>query len=90
MESSGSFSVTGTKQFEMPHPKPDLMHTHVLRHGAVESPTAGDTLYRYFISLKGNEAMIRTAGLSNYVIVPIEQKTELTAFLLHYLIIGCG
>ncbi|MCG7345303.1 tail fiber protein [Sporosarcina sp. ACRSL] len=45
----GSFSVGGTKQFEMPHPHPDKKDTHVLRHSAVESPTAGDNLYRYTV-----------------------------------------
>ncbi len=45
----GSFSVTGTKNFEIPHPNPDKKYTHVIRHGAVESPTPGDTLYRYEI-----------------------------------------
>lgn len=43
----GSFSVTGTKNFEIPHPNPNKKYTHVIRHGAVESPTTGDTLYRY-------------------------------------------
>lgn len=46
---NGSFSVVGTKNFEIPHPSPDKKHTHIIRHGAVESPTAGDTLYRYTI-----------------------------------------
>lgn len=45
----GSLSVRGGKNFEIPHPQPDKKHTHVIRHGAVESPTAGDTLYRYTI-----------------------------------------
>ncbi|WP_291568525.1 BppU family phage baseplate upper protein [Clostridium sp. UBA2485] len=45
----GSFSVTGTKNFEIPHPNPNKKATHRIRHGAVESPTAGDTLYRYTI-----------------------------------------
>lgn len=43
----GSLSVSGTKNFEISHPHPDKKHTHVIRHGAVESPTTGDTLYRY-------------------------------------------
>lgn len=43
----GAFTVQGTKNFEIPHPKPEKQSTHVIRHGAVESPTAGDTLYRY-------------------------------------------
>lgn len=45
----GSFTVNGTKNFEMPHPHPDKKETHRLRHSAVESPTAGDNLYRFEI-----------------------------------------
>ncbi|MEK5530643.1 pyocin knob domain-containing protein [Viridibacillus sp. FSL R5-0468] len=45
----GDLSVSGTKNFEIPHPHPDKKYTHVIRHGAVESLTTGDTLYRYEI-----------------------------------------
>lgn len=45
----GNLSVSGTKNFEIPHPHPNKKHTHVIRHGAVESPTTGDTLYRYTV-----------------------------------------
>lgn len=45
----GSFTVSGTKNFEMPHPDPDKKYTYMLRHSAVESPTAGDNLYRFTI-----------------------------------------
>lgn len=45
----GSFTVNGTKNFEMPHPAPHKKDTHIIRHAAVESPTAGDTLYRFKI-----------------------------------------
>lgn len=48
----GSFTVSGTKNFEMPHPHPDKRETHRLRHSAVESPTAGDNLYRFEIEAK--------------------------------------
>ncbi len=52
----GSFTVQGTKNFEIPHPKPEKSATHRIRHGAVESPTAGDTLYRFVIeSTKEND-----------------------------------
>lgn len=43
----GNFSVGGTKSFEIQHPHPDKKETHMLRHSAVESPTAGDNLYRF-------------------------------------------
>ena len=52
----GNFTVNGTKNFEIPHPKPEKRATHRIRHGVVESPTAGDTLYRYKIqSTKEND-----------------------------------
>lgn len=55
----GDFSVSGTKNFEMPHPNPEKTHTHTIRHAAVESASAGDTLYRYVIkSTKNNDKQI--------------------------------
>lgn len=48
----GDFSVSGTKNFEIPHPQPDKKSSHRLRHSAVESPTAGDTLYRFKVESK--------------------------------------
>lgn len=54
----GDFSVSGTKNFEIPHPKPEKSATHVIRHGAVESPTPGDTLYRWKIqATKDNDTV---------------------------------
>jgi len=46
----GNFAVQGTKTFEIPYPHPEKKDTHRLRYGCVESPTAGDTLYRYSIT----------------------------------------
>lgn len=55
----GSFTVEGTKNFEIPHPKPSKSETHRIRHSAVESPNAGDTLYRYkIISTKQDDMQI--------------------------------
>jgi parallel beta-helix repeat protein len=55
----GTFTVNGTKNFEIPHPKPEKKATHMIRHGAVESPTAGDTLYRYKIqATKDNDMQV--------------------------------
>jgi hypothetical protein len=63
----GSFTVSGTKNFEIPHPKPEKKATHVIRHGAVESPTPGDTLYRWKIqATKDND--IVTIDLPDYFI----------------------
>jgi len=47
---NGDFYVAdGTKNFVMQHPHPNKKDTHLLRHAAVESPTAGDNLYRYTV-----------------------------------------
>lgn len=61
----GSFSVTGTKQFQMPHPHPDKRDTHELRHSAVESPTAGDNLYRYTVDAQSDGETV-TLQLPDY------------------------
>ena len=61
----GELSVTGTKKFEMPHPHPDKRETHVIRHGAVESPTAGDTLYRYTVEAQSDGETV-TLQLPDY------------------------
>lgn len=52
----GTLTVGGIKNFEIPHPHPDKRDTHVLRHTAVESPTAGDNLYRFTVeAVRDNE-----------------------------------
>jgi hypothetical protein len=51
---AGDFTVDGVKSFEIPHPNPTKKETHRIRHGCVESPTEGDTLYRYTITATTN------------------------------------
>jgi len=63
----GSFTVEGTKNFEIPHPKPEKKATHRIRHSSVESPTAGDTLYRYEVEASEAEDKI-TIDLPDYFI----------------------
>jgi hypothetical protein len=63
----GSFTVSGTKNFEIPHPKPEKKATHVIRHGAVESPTPGDTLYRYKITATKDNDLV-TIDLPDYFV----------------------
>ena len=63
----GNFTVSGTKNFEIPHPKPEKKATHVIRHGAVESPTPGDTLYRYKITATKDNDLV-TIDLPDYFI----------------------
>ena len=41
-----------TNNFAIPHPDPEKCYTHKLVHTTVESPTAGDNLYRYRVLTK--------------------------------------
>ena len=62
----GTFNVIGgTKNFMIPHPKPEKKATHYIRHGAVESPTPGENLYRYFVDIKSNIAHVHLCGEKN-------------------------
>lgn len=63
----GAFTVNGTKNFEIPHPKPEKSATHVIRHGAVESPTPGDTLYRWRVQASKDNDLV-TIDLPDYFI----------------------
>jgi hypothetical protein len=63
----GSFTVSGTKNFEIPHPKPEKKATHVIRHGAVESPTPGDTLYRWKVQATKDNDLV-TIDLPDYFV----------------------
>lgn len=63
----GDFTVSGSKTFEIPHPKPEKEATHVIRHACVESPTAGDTLYRWKITAEKENDVV-TIGLPDYFI----------------------
>lgn len=63
----GNFTVNGTKNFEMPHPKPEKKNTHRIRHSAVETNTCGDNLYRYEItSMKNSDK--KTISLPDYFV----------------------
>jgi hypothetical protein len=55
----GSFSVTGSKSFNIPHPDPvkERGGWH-LRHSTVESPSRGDNLYRWEVEVKEKEGVI--------------------------------
>jgi len=41
-----------TNNFAIPHPDPEKCNTHKLYHTTLESPTAGDNLYRYRVLTK--------------------------------------
>lgn len=63
----GNFTVSGTKNFEIPHPKPEKKATHIIRHSSVESPTPGDTLYRWRVQASKDNDLV-TIDLPDYFV----------------------
>jgi hypothetical protein len=53
---SGLVKSSGT--FKISHPDPSKHKTHTLSHSFVESPTAGDNIYRYEVEVKDGVAII--------------------------------
>ena len=50
--------VKGGGSFSISHPNPAKTNTHKLIHSFVESPTAGDNIYRYEVEVKDGVAII--------------------------------
>jgi hypothetical protein len=48
--------LSGT--FQIDHPDPSKTHTHYLQHSFVESPTAGDNIYRWKVNIVNGQAVI--------------------------------
>jgi hypothetical protein len=44
--------------FRIDHPSPEKKHTHYLSHSFVESPTAGDNIYRFLVNVENGTATI--------------------------------
>ena len=61
LTASGIIKYSGT--FRIPHPDPIKTKTHTLNHSFVESPNAGDNIYRFLVSVKEGQAEIE---LPNY------------------------
>jgi hypothetical protein len=53
------FTVVGTKSFQIKHPDPDKHDEYVLRHSTVESPTCGENLYRWQVTVTGSYTNIK-------------------------------
>jgi hypothetical protein len=49
--------LSGT--FQIDHPDPSKKHTHYLQHSFVESPTAGDNIYRWKVNVVNGQAVIQ-------------------------------
>ena len=54
---AGNFTATGTKSFKIKHPNKEKENTHYLVHSVIETPTAGDNLYRYIVESDGIESV---------------------------------
>jgi len=53
----GLSKTSGT--FRISHPNPKMNKTHYLQHSFVESPNAGDNIYRYTILIKNGTAELK-------------------------------
>jgi hypothetical protein len=62
----GSFTAT-SKAFCIDHPEPEKTLTQNLYHSCVETPTAGDNLYRYRVTTVNNKAMIKLPTYFRYL-----------------------
>ena len=63
---SGSVSK-GSGSFSISHPNPAKTDTHKLIHSFVESPTAGDNIYRYEVEVKDGLAIIELPDYYQYL-----------------------
>ena len=56
----GSFGdiSKGTNNFRIDHPNPALSKTHDLMHTSVESPTAGENIYRFIVKTENGKAEV--------------------------------
>jgi len=66
VEVTGNFNVGGTK-FKIPHPDSSKPEGTFLMHSAVESPTAGDNLYRWQIDVRKGKAVIQLPRYYKYL-----------------------
>lgn len=69
---TGNLDVTGalskgSGSFDIPHPDPSKPKGTRLRHYFVESPTAGDNLYRFQVEVKNGVATIDLPDYFNYL-----------------------
>jgi hypothetical protein len=57
-EISATSSTASVKAFRIPHPDPDKESSYDLMHCTVETPTGGDTLYRWSVDVTEGKALI--------------------------------
>ena len=64
---TGSIAIGGTKSFCIDHPEPEKTLTQNLYHSCIETPTAGDNLYRYRVTTVNNTAVIKLPTYFRYL-----------------------
>ena len=64
---TGSIAAGGTKSFCIDHPEPEKTLTQNLYHSCIETPTAGDNLYRYRVTTVNNKAVIKLPTYFRYL-----------------------
>ena len=67
--------------FSIPHPNPELTNTNFLTHSFVESPTAGDNLYRFKVTTSNCKASLE---LPSYFKFLNESETMKIAPVNHF------
>jgi hypothetical protein len=53
--------------FKIPHPNPEFRYSKVLFHSFVESPTRGETLYRFVVNTISNKARVQLPDYFKYL-----------------------
>jgi len=66
LEVDGFITKTGGG-FKIPHPSPSKPNGSLLHHAFVESPTAGDNLYRFKVKVKNGKAVINLPDYFKYL-----------------------
>ena len=64
---TGSIAAGGAKSFCIDHPEPEKTLTQNLYHSCIETPTAGDNLYRYRVTTVNNKAVIKLPTYFRYL-----------------------
>ena len=65
LTTAGIIKYSGT--FRIPHPDPIKTKTHTLNHSFVESPNAGDNIYRFTVSVKDGTSEIELPEYFKYL-----------------------
>ena len=67
-----------TGSFLIAHPDPTKTYTHTLSHTFVESPTAGDNIYRYKVTTKDGKATLQLPSYFKWLNTDVQMKISPT------------